>query len=187
MFTRLVAVAISSANCCRRLAMSVASAPSTSSRWRARRSAVLNSSIDLDSAGDIALQLHCRPVDARRNPSSSVVFMGGQPIGDNGRHRNGRSQVGNSTSADSSRRHTSAAAAGWRCRPTRSDLVCEVFLKPARRNKNSNFSKSRRLSAPHHALARSRREAEPFVVALRAGGTNSATARSTGIWIAVLR
>lgn len=52
-------------------------------------------------------------------------------------------------------------------------------------NKNSNFSKSRRLNASSRTVAG---ETEPFVVvSAAASNANSATARSTRIWIAVLR
>ncbi len=123
------------ANCCRRLAMSVASAPSAQlAIARARRSAV-NSSIDLDSALAIlrCSSTACRPDTRPRSPSSSerVVFMGGQPI-NNGRHRETAAAPGEQQHRPIQQAPHVGCGAGLECRPPARSLkylVCEVFLK----------------------------------------------------------
>ena len=85
--TRRTAVAISSANCRRRCATSRYSKPSTSSRCRAKRSPVLNSSIDLDSAlAILRCSSHCLPTSKTLGEEGFLVerfvLVGGQPVGD---------------------------------------------------------------------------------------------------------
>lgn len=71
-------------------------------------------------------------------------------------------------------------------RPDQQYLVCEVFLKLGTARKQElelqQVAKAQRL------ITHGRRETEPFVVvSAAASNANSATARSTRIWIAVLR